>query len=135
MDRAVGAAVHHRTDPPSHLAARSCHRWTRVLLLLTLTIVVTALVILGRGVAASAGPRRTIFSRLRSPVFPPDFASGRAGQFCPHCTIYSRQCRIILVVPADVSIRIFFCLRPVRRGVPFKKIREVSQEAQARACV
>jgi hypothetical protein len=35
------------------------HAWTRVLLLLGLALAVTALVILGRGVAASAGQRRS----------------------------------------------------------------------------
>jgi hypothetical protein len=41
------------------------HGWTRLLLLLTLTVVVTALVILIRGVAASVEQRRSRTPRYR----------------------------------------------------------------------
>jgi len=60
-------------------AAGSHHDWTRVLLLLALVLVVTALVILGRGVAASVEQRR---SRQQLPPRP--WPGGHALVTAPH---------------------------------------------------
>jgi hypothetical protein len=49
------------------------------------------------------------------------------------CSLSTSPC-IIAIVPADVSIRVLFKPRAVRRGVPVEK-REVCQKSQARYCV
>ena len=58
------------------------HGWTRLLLLLTLTVVVTALVILIRGVAASVEQRRSRRQLPRWPPSPPISPPGRPPLRC-----------------------------------------------------